>query len=238
LNLSLRDQVRRAIRAQILTGRLRAGELYSAPSLSIQLGVSATPVREAMLDLISEGLVESVRNRGFRVLGCSNRDLDEILELRLLIEPPSVARAAGRYSEHAIIRLENLVDDIETAAREANLADFLAADREFHLGLVAPLANGRLTELVARFRDQQRMFGLPGIVRSAPFLATAAEHRVILDAAVSGRGEDVRRALRSHLRHARGLWAGNAEKDDTSTVAPSQRGQGRTHDGRGQALTG
>ena len=65
---SLREQVGHALRAALVTGQLKPGEVYSAPGLAAQFGVSATPVREAMLDLAKEGLVEVARNKGFRVV--------------------------------------------------------------------------------------------------------------------------------------------------------------------------
>ncbi|HSA52260.1 MAG TPA: GntR family transcriptional regulator, partial [Yinghuangia sp.] len=65
--LSLREQVARAIRAALVAGEMRPGVVYSAPGLATRFGVSATPVREALLDLAKDGLVEPVRNKGFRV---------------------------------------------------------------------------------------------------------------------------------------------------------------------------
>ena len=73
---SLREQVADALRAHLVSGRMRPGVLYSAPKLAAEFGVSATPVREAMLDLVSEGLVDVVRNKGFRVTHLSDAELD------------------------------------------------------------------------------------------------------------------------------------------------------------------
>src|SRR4051812_40547668 len=86
----LRDQVANALRAALIAGELRPGEVYSAPALAAEYGVSATPVREAMLDLAREGLVEAVRNKGFRITEMTERDLDEFTEIRALIEIPTV----------------------------------------------------------------------------------------------------------------------------------------------------
>src|ERR671911_3059487 len=83
---SLREQVADALRAAVVSGEMKPGHVYSAPALAAQFGVSATPVREAMLDLAKEGLVEAVRNKGFRVTALSGRDLDELTEIRRLIE--------------------------------------------------------------------------------------------------------------------------------------------------------
>src|SRR4051794_4783192 len=83
---SLREQAVAAIRASIITGEAEPGQIYSVRQFADRLGVSATPIREALLDLAGDGLVEAVRNRGFRILMPSEQDLDEIYRLRLMIE--------------------------------------------------------------------------------------------------------------------------------------------------------
>ena len=208
---SLREQAVRVIRARIITGEIEAGEIYSAPSLAARLGVSATPIREAMLDLVSEGLVESVRNRGFRVLQLSNEDLDEIFELRLLLEVPAIGRVAGSLDLAEARRFRALVEEIETFAADGDLADFLDADRSFHLGLIGLLGNGRLVEIVDRLRLQSRLFGLERLARTGMLAQSAAEHREILDAVVSADRRKAEALMRQHLRHTRGIWAGLSE---------------------------
>ena len=90
---SLREEITELLRAAVMAGELEPGVTYSAPSLAEQFGVSATPVREAMLDLEKEGLVEIVRNKGFRVTSPSPEELDDVTELRALVEVPTIRRA-------------------------------------------------------------------------------------------------------------------------------------------------
>src|SRR6516165_4471550 len=91
---SLREQARQVIRGLIITGRMQPDQLYSVPRLATELGVSATPVREALLDLAREGLLEPVRNRGFRVVALSPTELKDIYAIRTLLEVPSIADIA------------------------------------------------------------------------------------------------------------------------------------------------
>ena len=94
---SYRERVADALRAALIAGELRPGEVYSAPALAARFGVSATPVREAMLDLAKEGLVDAVPNKGFRVTAVSEKQLDEYTHIRSLIEiPTTVALATDR----------------------------------------------------------------------------------------------------------------------------------------------
>ena len=80
----------------LVAGQMRPGVLYSAPMLAGQFGCLATPIREAMLDLVKEGLVVAVRNKGFRVTELSNTELDEISDLRTLIELTDAGEVARR----------------------------------------------------------------------------------------------------------------------------------------------
>ena len=208
---SLREEAKQAIRACVITGEIAPGHIYSAPTLAESLGVSATPVREALLDLANEGLVEAVRNRGFRVVELDECDLDEIFEMRVLVEVPSVGNAVGKHSPEQLKGLHSIAAEIERAAERGDLARFLTADQEFHSGLIAPLNNRRLSELVIRLRDQQRLTGLRELAESSTLLATAREHYAILDAVIAGDRTAAESLMRSHLRHTRGVWAGRAE---------------------------
>ena len=94
------------------------GEVYSAPVLGARFGVSATPVREAMVDLSREGLVETVPNKGFRVTAVSESDLDDIAALRMLIEPPTVREVTPRIPAEAIPALRGLAEAIVVPDKE------------------------------------------------------------------------------------------------------------------------
>jgi DNA-binding GntR family transcriptional regulator len=208
---SLREQAAQVIRASILANELEAGEIYSATALAQRLGVSPTPVREAMLDLANGGLVEPVRNRGFRILMPDERDLDEISELRLMLEPVAMRSVSERATDAQLAEMESVVVRIEDRADAADVAGFLVADREFHLGLLDILGNGRLVRLVAQLRDQTRLTGISELAREGNLTASAREHREIL-AALSSRDSDAaERLMRKHLVHTRGIWAGRSE---------------------------
>lgn len=208
---SLREQVRRALEAALVAGELVPGEIYSAPALGERFGVSATPVREAMLDLARDGFVEVVRNRGFRVVEMSEEDLDQISQIRLLLEVPTTATIGPELSPELMAKLERIADNIEHAAERGDLIDYLDSDRQFHVELIAALGNPRLTELVDRMRRQTRLFGLNDLVTSGRLLASAQEHRQLLDTLLSGDVEAARELISTHIRHTRGLWVGREE---------------------------
>jgi DNA-binding GntR family transcriptional regulator len=208
---SLGQQAASAIRTAIITGELEAGQIYSAPSLAVRFGVSTTPVREAMLDLVSDGLVEPVRNRGYRIIEAGAADLDEIFELRLLIEVPTMGRLAGSLNAENATRFSGLAADIVRAAENADLSRYLESDRLFHLGLIALLGNTRLVELVDRLRLQSRLPALESLARSGRLVETANEHLELVDALTNASSRQVEQLMRRHLRHTRGVWAGVKE---------------------------
>src|SRR5664279_1567866 len=94
---SLRGRIGESLSAAIISGELAPGTLVSVPILAAQFEVSATPVREAMLDLEQRGFVTSVRNKGFRVTDVSEQDLREVIELRQLLEVPAMRALAANF---------------------------------------------------------------------------------------------------------------------------------------------
>src|ERR1700733_10141321 len=135
---SLREQALTLLREALITGRIADGVIYSSKALATELSVSNGPIREAMLALVDDGLMEAVPNKGFRPVPLTPADLAEIYEMRLLLEVPAVARLAeGDLSGDRVTRLTDLVDTIEQTARNGDLAGNLAADRDFHLTLLA-----------------------------------------------------------------------------------------------------
>jgi DNA-binding GntR family transcriptional regulator len=209
--LSLREQARRSLRTSIVTGELIPGKLYPISQISEKLGVSATPVREALADLGHAGLVYMVRNRGFIVRELTEHDLDEILEMRLLIEVPAIQRLSGHIEPTDELDCLKLVDSCRLSASRGDLEGFLEADREFHLRLLKILGNGRLVQMVDQLRDEARLFGLPVLARRYELVESADEHDRLLKALVAG-DQNVGEFMASHIRHTRGIWAGQSEE--------------------------
>ncbi len=208
--LSFREQVRSAVRTSIVTGELVPGKLYPISQISKKLEVSATPVREALADLGHAGLVDIVRNRGFVVRELTVHDLDEILELRLMLEVPAIERLSGHVGPADGAACSEFVEICRLAASRGDLQGFLEADRAFHLRLLEALHNKRLVQIVDRLRDETRLLGLPNLAREYQLVASADEHEQLLKAVVSG-DENVGEFISKHVRHTRGIWAGQAE---------------------------
>lgn len=211
--ISLRSQVSDILRAQIAAGELAPDGIYSAVALAERLGVSATPVREAMLDLAAAGLVEPVRNRGYRVLTVSAADLDEIVAMRIWLEVPAVERVVELASDEELAALRPLAERIVAAAERREAASFVLADTEFHEALLRLARNRRLLRTVMELRDQTRLLGIEKLSRSGELDASAAEHLQLLEALVARDAAAARELMAAHLRHTRGIWAGDEEAE-------------------------
>lgn len=213
---SLRSRVADALRALLVSGRMRPGVLYSAPKLAAQFGVSATPVREAMLDLVSEGLVEVVRNKGFRVTELSDHELDAMAELRLLIEVPVMGMVAETCTGDVAVeveRLRPLAGEIAAAATAKDLVGYIEADTEFHLRFLALHGNDQVVAVIRELRSRSRLYGLEELAESGLILTQCREHDEMVDAALARDGERMRAVMARHIGHVRAVWAGRPERE-------------------------
>lgn len=225
---SLRAEVERALSVAIISGELEPGTVVSVPGLATQFGVSATPVREAMLDLEKRGFVESVRNKGFRITSVGEDDLREIVQVRRWLEVPAMRIAAERFPADRLPEFRELAEQIIRSAATADFAAYLAADSRFHLALIALTGNRRLVGLVEELRSQTRMVGLADLRDTRELEQSANEHHVLLDLLVAGDADAAETLMHSHIGHVLGWWAGRAEDhpetaddasaDDASTV--------------------
>ncbi|MEC3956366.1 GntR family transcriptional regulator [Nocardia sp. CDC153] len=205
--VSLRDKVSQALRAAIIAGEMEPGVVYSAPSLGARFGVSATPVREAMVDLARENLISIVPNKGFRVTEIAEKDLDDITQIRLLLEPPIVREVTPLIPAEDFPRLRELATKIVEGAERGDLVEYTAADQIFHLTLLGYAENTRLTQLVSDLRDHTRLFGLASLAKKGQLVDVAREHFTIVDLIESRDQDAVEAFLRGHIGQARGRWA-------------------------------
>ena len=210
---SLRSRIESALASEIVTGKLESGTLVSVPALAVQFAVSATPVREAMLDLQKRGFVESVKNKGFRVTEVGKNDLMEIVQLRRWLEAPAMSIVAQRCHGVPLGSYRALADRIVESASSGDFEDYLQADSAFHLALLELTGNVRLVSLVAELRKQTRMVGLVNLRHREELRISALEHRELLDLLSEGNGKASEKLMSRHIGHVLGWWAGVAEEE-------------------------
>jgi DNA-binding GntR family transcriptional regulator len=198
---SVRGQILDALRAALVAGELAPGEVYSAPALGESFGVSATPVREAMQQLATEGAVEVVPNRGFRVVERGARELAELAEIRGLIEAPVMLRLARTLAADDWEDLRPLAEETARAAAVGCRATYAEADRAFHRAILALAGNEQLVRIADELhrRAQWPLGGSPTARDRLELMADAAQHLALLDALSAQDLSEVEALLREHF---------------------------------------
>jgi DNA-binding GntR family transcriptional regulator len=193
------EAVLEAVRHAILTGRLAPGQPLVETELAAQLGVSKTPVREALKTLAGAGLVTMSPYKGASV-----RVVDEVLahsvyDIRVLLEPEAVRRSAAR-GEVGRPSWERAAAALDRSDRAADRAERQQANREFHRALYAGCGNELMVGILDGLRDQTALVSTAVWARNASWEQEAAEHRAVLDAVAAGRADVAARLLEEHIR--------------------------------------
>lgn len=200
---SLREQALAIIRDAITAGELDEDRIYSAAGLAKQLGMSLSPVREAMMALVTEGTVEAVPNRGFRLVPVTQADLEEITHVRVLLAVPAVRQLC----EQAAVSPETSAQNEQLRAQAAatvdaaetgNMTAFFTHDRRFHEALLEFGLGRRAAEISLRLRDQSRIFQPTGAV-DAVILASAQELMALVDLIEEGRADEAAELVTRNL---------------------------------------
>lgn len=188
-----------ALRSLIFQGELPPGSDHLETELAERLGISRTPVREALARLEGQGLVRIRPRRGARIVGLSPQDMNDIYEVLTALEAAAAARAASRQlPERALAPLQMAIDAMEAALDAGELEAWAAADDAFHAALVAASGNPRLKEAVALYSDQVRRARMVTLrLRPVPYRSNE-DHRAVLAAIRAG---DARAAHRLHEAH-------------------------------------
>ncbi|WP_186526371.1 GntR family transcriptional regulator [Leekyejoonella antrihumi] len=199
--------------SRLVSGTIHPGAIYSAAALAGDLGISTGPVREAVLSLVQDGVLEVVKNRGYRVVTLSDTDLDEVYEMRCLLEVPAIGNVARRgLSVGELARCSDEIARMGDLVKRGDVNEFLITDKAFHLGIISLTGNSRLVKAVGKLRDESRLYGLDHLARTHELNAANAEHAGLVQAIASMDVESAQVNMQVHLRHTRGIWAARGEE--------------------------
>jgi DNA-binding GntR family transcriptional regulator len=202
--VELRSQlVARRLREAIVGGRYAPGERLRQEEIAGEMGISRVPVREALRQLETEGLVTLAPHAGARVAQLDPHDLDEIYAIRIALEPMLIAESAVRLDPEQIDHLRSLVREIEGSVDAPEL--WLDLDRRFHVDSFAAAPMPQARELAEGFWNRTQHYRRAHVLGMShdDLEVVHLEHRLILDALERGNGEDAGSALRTHLRRTR-----------------------------------
>lgn len=198
----LRDIVFEHLRAAIVTGALKPGERLMELQLAEDMGVSRTPVREAIRKLELEGLVSMIARRGAYVSDLSIRDIAETFEVRAALESLAAGLAAERIVPEELEQLERVLVEIGTCEQQGTIERMVELDEEFHALLFSATRNSRLSQIISNLREQIARFRRSSLSTPGRIKAVFNEHKSIVEA-ISDRNSSLAQALaREHIENA------------------------------------
>ena len=208
----LRELVFETLREAIIQGRLRPGERLMEVQLAEEMGVSRTPVREAIRKLELEGFVVMVPRKGAYVAGISIKDIADVFEVRAALEALAAGLAAERITEEELEELERLL----VQAQEASARDLQAlveVDTRFHELIYRASRNQKLIQIITNLADQIQRFRLTSLSRPGRYKDTLEEHKKIVEA-ISERNIELAQALaREHIENAEQIFLNSLRED-------------------------
>lgn len=200
-NLPLREVVFLCLRSAILHGDLVPGERLMEVKLSQQLGVSRTPVRDAIQRLVDEGLVTMMPRCGAIVAGISDKDMRDVLEVRITLEELAVSLCTDRITDDDIKNLKNANKEFKKAVSEGDLLKIAEADVAFHDVIYSVTDNKRLLQIINELREQIYRYRLEYIKNDSARSELVKEHDRIIKYISEGETDNAKKAIRGHIEN-------------------------------------
>lgn len=210
---TLRQQIADALRDEVLAGRLPCGDQFTVKEIAEQYGVSATPVREALLDLCAQGLLDVEQHRGFRVHAFTAADYRAMIEARTLIVEgifrTRAERALSTVSPAVMMSVRRRAEEAERAARAGDMDVLIGYDLRFWRELGSLVGNPYISDFLDRVRVQSWVFAVP-LLRREPDLRGRLwhGHRDLVAAVVRHDLAEAQRLVREYNEHSLALVGG------------------------------
>lgn len=199
--LPLRDVVFKTLREAILKGNLAPGERLMEIQLANQLGVSRTPIREAIRKLELEGLVIMIPRRGAEVARITEKDLRDVLEVRASLEELAIGLACERITDEEIGELRKALENFREVLREGDVTKIAESDVDFHDIIFSATQNARLIQIVNNLREQMYRYRLEYLKDYTTHDRLYKEHQQITDAVSDRDKERARKLIVEHIYH-------------------------------------
>lgn len=198
--LPLRDVVFNTLREAILKGDLLPGERLMEIALANQLGVSRTPIREAIRMLEQEGLAITIPRKGAIVAGMSQKEMEEVLEIREALEQLSAQVACDKIDESQLAELSDAQKNFEETLQTGDLKRIAQADIEFHNIIYRATCNKRLIMMLEGLREQVYRYRVEYLKDASNYEEVLKEHEAIYEALAKRDKESVTMMTRKHIQ--------------------------------------
>lgn len=197
--LPLRDVVFNTLRQAILTGELKPGERLMEIHLANKLGVSRTPIREAIRKLELEGLVTMIPRRGAEVAQITEKSLQDVLEVRRSLDALCAELACARITDEAVEALGAACKNFEEATMKGDIREIAAADVALHDIIIGATGNKRLVQLVNNLAEQMYRYRFEYIKDKSVYPRLIEEHRIMYNAIRSKDGMTAAKVSVTHI---------------------------------------
>ena len=192
------------LRQSILNGEMRAGELYNEMAIAKQLGISRTPIREALLELSNKGMVTFLPRRGVIVRSLSKEDVDELFELRQVLETHFINKIAANPTDYDFSALKKNIKAQKNAALKNNIPDYLRHNGAFHSTMAEMCNNQRMLEIYGGIVDLIRLLALQSLQHPMRMQdRLIPQHEAILKAIRKGISNQATALLITHLKESK-----------------------------------
>jgi DNA-binding GntR family transcriptional regulator len=199
---SLAKTALKVLRRSILTNELKTDVVYNEKSLASDLGISRTPVREALLELSSKRLVKFLPQKGVMINTFSDKEIEDVFEIRTALEVFAIQKACLVREPLNISHLSRLMDEQKTAAQTGDAVAFMEADRQFHISFIRLTDNEYLMEMMQDIRDIMHLMGIKALIRKSRMQEVIREHDAVLSAVKNGNAAEAAAQMETHLRYS------------------------------------
>lgn len=199
--LPLRDVVFNTLRQAILRGELKPGERLMEIQLANKLGVSRTPIREAIRKLELEGLVLMIPRKGAEVAEITEKSLKDVLEIRRALEDLAVRLACEKITKEELKELKKAGDEFKKVLRSQDITEVAEADVRFHDVIYMATDNPKLIQLLNNFREQMYRFRVEYLKKDEVRPQLLAEHDEIIKYITEGNKEEASRVVTRHIEN-------------------------------------
>ncbi|MHB8172417.1 MAG: GntR family transcriptional regulator [Thermincolia bacterium] len=198
----LREIVFESLREAIINGNLKPGERMMEIQLAEEMGVSRTPVREAIRKLELEGFVVMVPRKGAYVASISIKDIADVFEIRAALESLAAGLAAERITEDELESMERSLVRVAEATEANDLESLINMDTDFHEILYKASRNERLVQIISNLREQIQRFRTTSLAHPGRMKVALEEHKQIVEAISQRDVEAARNLAREHIENA------------------------------------
>lgn len=197
--LPLRDVVFNTLREAILKGEIKPGERLMEIHLANMLGVSRTPIREAIRMLEQEGLAVTVPRKGAQVAKMTEKDLQDVLEIREALDNLAVIAACERKTAEQFDKLKTAMKVFEDATTKSDVRAIVQADEDFHDVIYEMAHNPRLMSIVGNMREQMYRYRYEYLKNTEIYGQLIKEHRGIIEGFEKNDAEYLKKVMHTHL---------------------------------------